>query len=412
MCGGKQVWFEPNTKNETLNAAADGRRSSMGWRKKQIAFGLDHPNVMDDKCVQSPLLVSGWVIPPAHAQTVGIEVDVNGVLRARLTTGLQRPDVEKVFKTAEARWSGFGGEVFLDDFDGQVVEVTVHAVFDATKTKLSKFQTRISGLVRQQSPRQRSWQFKDVLACPLCLGSLSETLAGLHCGVCKREFAVRRGTPVFVADSELIESQLLETNPTNPNAEYHTRIIESNSLVLDLGAGNPAVPDQHPNVIFHESVHYANTDVVSLCDRLPYRDETFDAVISKATFEHVRRPWELSDEIYRVLRPGGTVYVETAFMQPLHGNHYHFFNMTLYGVQEIFKRFTEVRSGVQSYQCPIFGFRMQIDALIRHVHSDVWIERLQKLRKSLSHDLDNSLDAKGLQSVAAGFYFEGVKPAQ
>jgi SAM-dependent methyltransferase len=43
--------------------------------------------------------------------------------------------------------------------------------------------------------------------------------------------------------------------------------------------------------------------------RLPYADDSFDAVLSMGVLEHVRDPDGSLDEIARVLRPGGTLYV-------------------------------------------------------------------------------------------------------
>lgn len=210
----------------------------------------------------------------------------------------------------------------------------------------------------------------------------------------------------------MIQSHLLETNPTNPNGADHTKIIEdpANVVVLDLGAGNPRESEHYPNVVFHEFVQYAHTDVVSVCDRLPYQEGVFDAVISKATFEHLARPWEMADEIYRVLKPGGLVHVDTAFMQPLHSDPYHFFNMTLDGVKEIFERFTMVRCGVKPYQTPSYGLRMQFDVMLEHLRSDYWRRRIEELRDAIGGDFDNALDAKGIECLAAGVFFEGTKP--
>ena len=180
--------------------------------------------------------------------------------------------------------------------------------------------------------------------------------------------------------------------------------------MLDLGAGNPHPGEHYPNVVFHEWVQYVFTDVVSVCERLPYRDGVFDAVISKATFEHLPRPWEMADEIYRVLKPGGLVHVDTAFMQPLHADPHHYFNMTLDGVKEIFRRFEPRRCGVKPYQTPGYGLRMQIDVLLQHLRSAKWRRRFRGLRKMLGEDFDRALDARGRERLAAGVFFEGTKP--
>ena len=190
----------------------------------------------------------------------------------------------------------------------------------------------------------------------------------------------------------------------------HTKIIDSYDLVLDLGAGNPRDSEHHPNVVFHEFVHYAHTDVVSVCDRLPYRDNVFDAVISKAAFEHLARPWEVADEIHRVLKPGGLVRVDTAFMFPLHGDPYHFFNMTLDGAKEMFKRFRTLSCGVMPYQLPSYGLRAQFDTMLEHLQPGDWHQRITEWRDLVNGTLDTALDARGIDALAAGVYFEGTKP--
>ena len=118
----------------------------------------------------------------------------------------------------------------------------------------------------------------------------------------------------------------------------------------------------------------------------------------------------MAAEVYRVLKPGGLVHVDTAFMQPVHGEPYHFFNMTLAGVREIFKAFNMTRCGVKPYQTPGYGLRMQIDVMLEHLQSEDWRRRFQELKDSLGNDFDNALDAKGRERLAAGVFFEGTKP--
>lgn len=355
-------------------------------------------------------MVNGWIIPDPETSLKKIEIKVNGELRALATTGLRRADVAGVYPDRDALWSGFVGEVFVDNLDGGKVSVEINAVFDDGELTLDQFEIKTKGLDRLVPARPRSWRYADILACPLCLGELDETDLVFKCRGCGREHEKRRGIPIFKKENDLILSHLLETNPTNQNAEEHTRIIQSNALVLDLGAGNPRESEHHPNVVFHEFVHYAHTDVVNLFDRLPYREGTFDAVISKAAFEHLHRPWEMADEIYRTLKPGGYVTVDTAFMYPLHGDPYHFFNMTLDGAREIFKRFTPIRFGVKPYQSPSFSFRAQMNTALEHLQSEVWRQRITEWRDLIDGSLDAALDAKGHERLAAGVYFEGTKP--
>lgn len=377
-----------------------------------VIFAIDQPSTRWFARVRSPFIVNGWIIPDPENRLREIEVKVNGELRALAITGLRRQDVADAYPDREALWSGFVTEVFIDDLDNRKVDVEVNAMFKEGEVSLNRFQARVKGLERLVPSRPRNWRYADILACPSCLESLDETAPGFRCRGCRRKTLKRRGTPIFADGHDIISSQLLVANPTNPNAEDHTRIIGSHGLVLDLGAGNPRESEHYPNVVFHEFVQYAHTDVVSICDRLPYREGVFDAVISKAAFEHMVRPWEMAAEVYRVLKPGGLVHVDTAFMQPVHGDPYHFFNMTLEGAKEIFKSFEMIRCGIKPYQTPAYGIRMQIDVLLEHLRSEEWSRRFKELRDSLGYDFDKALDAKGHERLAAGVFFEGIKPRE
>lgn len=355
-------------------------------------------------------MTAGWVIPDPENPVKRIIVRVNGEIRALASTGLRRPDVAAHYPDRESLWSGFATEVFIDDLNDRKVLLDVNAVFEEGEISIGQMQIKIRGLDRVVSPRPRTWRYSDLLACPVCSGSFDETGATFKCRSCRLETQKRRNIPVFTNGTEVISSHLLVTNPTNANALDHTRIIESHDLVLDLGAGNPRESEHHANVVFHEFVHYAHTDVVSICDRLPYRDNVFDAVISKAAFEHLARPWDVADEVYRVLKPGGLVRVDTAFMFPLHGDPYHFFNMTLDGVREIFKRFRTLRCGIMPYQLPSYGLRAQFTTMLEHLEPGDWHRRITEWRDLVDGTLDSALDSRGIDALAAGVYFEGIKP--
>ena len=60
-----------------------------------------------------------------------------------------------------------------------------------------------------------------------------------------------------------------------------------------------------------QSDHFPDVSIELLADpvALPFEDDSFDAVLSLGVLEHVGKPAESLDELHRVLRPGGTLYV-------------------------------------------------------------------------------------------------------
>jgi SAM-dependent methyltransferase len=109
----------------------------------------------------------------------------------------------------------------------------------------------------------------------------------------------------------------------------------SNGLVLDCGAGSKA--NYLPNVVNFEIVDYPSTDILGVGEMLPFKDNTFDGVISVAVLEHVRDPFKCAQEISRVLKPGGKLYCAMPFLQPYHGYPHHYFNATHQGVMRLFE---------------------------------------------------------------------------
>ncbi len=105
--------------------------------------------------------------------------------------------------------------------------------------------------------------------------------------------------------------------------------------VLDNGAGGR----RHPRIIGLEiEAHPGNTVQANALD-LPFRDDTFALVLSQAVLEHVTDPQRYVDEVFRVLRPGGVMFIEAAFLQPIHQAPHHYFGVTPFGMRHVCRRF-------------------------------------------------------------------------
>jgi GT2 family glycosyltransferase/SAM-dependent methyltransferase len=99
-------------------------------------------------------------------------------------------------------------------------------------------------------------------------------------------------------------------------------------------------------VVEADGALFGPTDVVVDAHALPFDDATFALVVAMNAFEHYRDPGEVARQVHRVLRPGGLVLVQTAFLQPLHEAPDHYFNVTRYGLQQWFAGFEAVDIGV------------------------------------------------------------------
>ena len=66
---------------------------------------------------------------------------------------------------------------------------------------------------------------------------------------------------------------------------------------------------------------------------MPFADQSFDCVIATEIFEHVPDMPLLLKEIYRVLRPGSTLYFTTPFIWPYHETPYDMQRWTAFGLR-------------------------------------------------------------------------------
>ncbi len=388
------------------------------FQGKSPRFYLDTPHVEPGgpHRTASPLHVSGWVAPPAGGAVRSIDILIDGELVARTSGRGYLPRAARGLPGRARRIrSAFSTEVVLDRWIGRTAEMALVAECGDRPYVLTRIALRVDGRLGEQPRRERSFRLDDILACPDCRAEeLGIGLEQVLCPRCGASYEVLRGTPLFAAPGVPVGSRLRETHHTHPYSEDSLALIQGarGGVVLDFGAGHPHPDRFFPHVLLHEAVNYNQIDVVSLTPRLPYRDNTFDAIISQAVFEHIPRPWEVARELHRVLKPGGQIHIDTAFMQPFHSDPDHYFNMTIPGAREIFRPFREVRVGVKPYQLPSFGLRMQIEVMLQHLGPGAWQNRMRSLLDDLQRDgaaLDEALDPDGRTDLAAGVYFHGVK---
>lgn len=124
-------------------------------------------------------------------------------------------------------------------------------------------------------------------------------------------------------------------------------------LVLDCGAGLRNT--YYDNVVNYEIVAYDSTDVLGVAERLPFKDDSFDAVLSLNVLEHVKDPFQSARELMRVLKPGGELMCVAPFLQPLHGYPHHYYNMTGPGLLNLFEPLAEKRTEIYGALRPVWA---------------------------------------------------------
>jgi SAM-dependent methyltransferase len=113
----------------------------------------------------------------------------------------------------------------------------------------------------------------------------------------------------------------------------------SHGSTLDLGAQGGPYAALFPRRVGLDLEPAAGVHVVGDARRLPVRDAAFDVVLCTEMLEHVPEPQQAVDEMWRVLKPGGTLVLTTRFLFPIHDAPHDYFRFTKYGLRHLLKRF-------------------------------------------------------------------------
>lgn len=126
----------------------------------------------------------------------------------------------------------------------------------------------------------------------------------------------------------------------------------SQPLLLNLGCGQRSLELEalafldNIKIIGLDLFPYPQVQVQGNALHLPFRDETFNAIVCQALLEHTEDPVKVVKEMERCLKRGGLVYVETPFLQGYHPDPEDFYRFTLKGLRLLFQNFTCLDSGI------------------------------------------------------------------
>ena len=213
----------------------------------------------------------------------------------------------------------------------------------------------------------------DILACPFCVGSLEKINTGVRCNNCRTEYLYTTSDSLdlrlkkqkkyqldFELQTELLPKAGFPFEPLSENLtpevdfstinipfhldkkilSYFPKAKSQDSLMLDLGCGTTI----HREVCELSGFRYVGLDyhspqaeILGDAHSLPFKDSSFEFILSIAVLEHLRFPFVAIREAYRVLKFGGKFIGTVAFLEPYHEkSFYHYthlgvFNMLKFG---------------------------------------------------------------------------------
>jgi SAM-dependent methyltransferase/uncharacterized protein YbaR (Trm112 family) len=204
---------------------------------------------------------------------------------------------------------------------------------------------------------------RSVLACPRCRGPLTEVVDEVACDRGHR-FPIVAGVPVFSSEGRDVERRPPDHVSHQPVPGFVERLGARMRPWLHLGAG--ATNPKPPNSIELETAIFATTDVVGDAAALPFADGSLSGTLALNVFEHLYDPEASARELMRVVEPDGVLIIQTAFLQPLHADPSHYFNVTEPGVRRWFRDFDIESVTVPGNFNPLYTFAWLSSDLLFH----------------------------------------------
>lgn len=128
--------------------------------------------------------------------------------------------------------------------------------------------------------------------------------------------------------------------------EFAAAEIKPSDYTLDAGAGSRPYKQFFSHTkyestdfadIFNKSFKDSHDFICDLCN-IPKPDNSYDAIICTQVLEHIEEPQRALNEFFRVLKPNGKLFLTAPQGWGLHGEPYHFFNFTKWGLQSLFQK--------------------------------------------------------------------------
>ena len=145
--------------------------------------------------------------------------------------------------------------------------------------------------------------------------------------------------------------------PPSPNFRYRTLrpspydLLPRNPVIYDIGAKHArgkyfGDPPRGATIICTDIEPGPDVDVVADAQDMPQiPTETADCIFLVSVLQHIPAPQKAIDEAFRVLRPGGILYVNVPFIFIYHRDPDDFNRFSARGLEVLCSRFEQIATG-------------------------------------------------------------------
>lgn len=210
-------------------------------------------------------------------------------------------------------------------------------------------------------------KIKGILICPHCQNSLDgldkEDQKSFFCKKCSKNYPYQNKKIFFIEPEEFKTKNWLDKiknifkkdrilykflvniiSPVYPDLPCQIKKwlkrFGQEEIIVDIGSGTNRFNKKTINL---DVFPYPEVDILADANRLPFKDESVDGLISIAVLEHLKRPEQAVKEFYRVLRKKGGFFVFVPFLQGFHASPEDYYRWTKEGARCLFEEFSEVK---------------------------------------------------------------------
>lgn len=270
------------------------------------------------------------------------------------------------------------------------------------------------------------------LQCLSCKGDLSFFNEDLKCAGCGQIYKNENGAVIFHKENIKDQSDslvfklkcFLKKYPrfffflyytlgtfTGKSAKKSIKDVPIGSLILNVASGINTIRSDVVNIDVYP---FLGVHVTADAQKLPFKDSSCDAIICEVSLEHIKDPVLAVQEMRRVLKGGGLIYITVPFIQGFHNSPSDYYRWTKEGVRELFKNFEEKELDVfggptyaltsifREWLAVIFSFNSEF---VYQILSLIFMIILAPLN-FLDHIFSRYQPAK---NIASSFYFIGTK---
>ena len=179
----------------------------------------------------------------------------------------------------------------------------------------------------------------------------------------------------------------------------------STTKVLNAGSSDVRYGGDCTNVDIQEK---EGVDYVCDIHDLPFRDNHFDIVVCNAVLQYCENPFQVARQFFRVLKPGGWLYVDAPWMQPYCKDTPDKFRFSEDGLKTVFKDFEiiEVGPSIQSGSAIAYMAFHMADSLTSNKYIN---HALAEMARVVFFPI-RYLKTLREQKTAGAFYLVGRKP--